>query len=277
MPNRILRDWTDSDRVNSLTAEAERFFTRLIMKVDDFGRYSADGRRLKAFLFPLKDSLRETDCSRWLAECEKAGLIRFYDAAGKRYLEIANFRQRLRIMKEAHPKPPDADAAPPDGAVPVMRPSDDGHVPDRRPLRNESKRIEENQNQKRSEANGYEGTGALRLLETGLNEAYQRTAGSPWTYAEQAQLAELARRPEILAEWETLLAYRRRLPANEKRFFPNSIGSLMAKWTDVLDKAHISRPEPIRSTPPPALTGPRITDDQRARMAALLVETKRRL
>jgi len=39
MPNRILRDWTDSDRVNSLSAEAERLFIRLIMKADDYGRY----------------------------------------------------------------------------------------------------------------------------------------------------------------------------------------------------------------------------------------------
>ena len=95
MPNRILRDWTDSDRVNSLTAEAERFFTRLIMKADDFGRYHADPKRLKAFLFPLNDDLRETDISRWLAECEQAGLMRFYEVSGKRYLELWNFGQRL--------------------------------------------------------------------------------------------------------------------------------------------------------------------------------------
>ena len=38
MPNRILRDWTDSERVNALTVQGERFFVRLIMKVDDYGR-----------------------------------------------------------------------------------------------------------------------------------------------------------------------------------------------------------------------------------------------
>src|SRR5258708_34832192 len=105
MPNRILRDWTDSDRVDALTAEAERFFVRLIMKADDFGRYTAEPKRLKAFLFPLKDSLRETDLCRWLAECEKAALVRGYEAAGKRYLEIADFRQRLRQIREIYPGP----------------------------------------------------------------------------------------------------------------------------------------------------------------------------
>lgn len=105
MPNRILRDFTDSDRVNLLTAEAERLYVRLMMKADDFGRYFADPKRLKAFLFPLKDQIRETDISRWLAECEKAGLLRFYDATGKRFLELWNFGQRLRNMRKIHPVP----------------------------------------------------------------------------------------------------------------------------------------------------------------------------
>jgi hypothetical protein len=107
MPNRILRDWTDSDSIDTLSPESERFFVRLIMKADDHGRYFADLKRLKAFLFPLKESIRETDISRWLAECEKAGLIRFYDATGKRYLEIKSFNQRLRQMREIHPRPQD--------------------------------------------------------------------------------------------------------------------------------------------------------------------------
>lgn len=110
MPNRILRDWTDSDRVNSLSAEAERLFIRLIMKADDYGRYFADTKRIKSFLFPLKEGLRETDISRWLAECESAGLLRFYQATGKRFLELFNFDQRLRNMRKIHPPPLDAAA-----------------------------------------------------------------------------------------------------------------------------------------------------------------------
>lgn len=126
MPNRVLRDWTDSDRVDALSVEAECFFTRLIMKVDDYGRLPADERRLKAFLFPLKDSVCKADLTGWLAECERAGLIRCYEVAEKRYLEIANFNQRLRLMKEKYPKPPD-DCPPPaaGGRMTVERLSDD--------------------------------------------------------------------------------------------------------------------------------------------------------
>jgi hypothetical protein len=292
MPNRVLRDWTDSDRVNALTAEAERFFVRLIMKADDFGRYFADPKRLKAFLFPLNDDLRETDISRWLAECERAGLMRLYEVSGKRYLELWNFGQRLRNMRNMHPQPPDANDSQPAAANrgPIAPQDVDPLEPQRpRPAaatrgdsRPESESESESEtnpkpNRNRIEGNGNEGASVVPVLETGLNTAYQRSAGSPWTYAEQTQLAEVSRRPEVLKELETLLAYRRRLPANEKRFFPNSIGSLLAKWTDVLDKAHISRPEPIRSTPPPPLTGTRLTEDQRSRMAALLGATKRTL
>lgn len=105
MPNRILRDWTDSDRINQLSAQAERLFTRLIMKADDYGRYFADPKRLKAFLFPLRDDVSEPDISGWLADCEKAGIIRFYESDGKRYLEIWKYGQRLRNMRNVYPAP----------------------------------------------------------------------------------------------------------------------------------------------------------------------------
>ncbi len=105
MPNRMLRDWTRSDRVNSLSVQAERFFVRLIMKVDDYGCYYADPRILKADLFPLLENVRNTDIPRWLAECQKSGLIAMYDYEGKRYLQIRDFRQRLDKAKSKFPLP----------------------------------------------------------------------------------------------------------------------------------------------------------------------------
>lgn len=104
MPNRILRDWTDSDKINALSALAERFFTRLIMKADDFGCFYADTRLVKANLFPLlMDSIREADIARWMEECQKAGLIVLYEVSGKKYLEVLNFNQRLRLQKRKFP------------------------------------------------------------------------------------------------------------------------------------------------------------------------------
>ena len=105
LPTRILRDWTDSLRVEKLTPEAERFFVRLLMKVDDFGRFYADARLLKSHCFPLLVSLRETDISRWLAECEKAGLVVVYEAKGRKYLAIVEFRQRARAEASKYQQP----------------------------------------------------------------------------------------------------------------------------------------------------------------------------
>lgn len=107
MPNRILRDWTDSEQVDNLSVNAERFFTRLIMKVDDYGRFSANVKLLNSILYPLKTNIRETDISLWLAECEKNGLISLYNVSSKDYLEIVNFKQTLRIRHEKHPGKPE--------------------------------------------------------------------------------------------------------------------------------------------------------------------------
>jgi hypothetical protein len=108
MPNRILRDWTDSEPVNSLDVNGEVFFTRLIMKVDDYGRFGANPKLLRSVLFPLKDGIRETDISRSLAACEKAGLIVLYSSKGKALLQIVNFKQRTRFESKYDP-PPEKD------------------------------------------------------------------------------------------------------------------------------------------------------------------------
>jgi hypothetical protein len=105
MPNRVLRDWTDSETIDLLDVNEERFFTRLIMRVDDYGRFSANVKLLKASLFPLKSDVRDTDISRWLTACKKSGLILIYNVANKEYLEIQNFKQILRQKHEKYPSP----------------------------------------------------------------------------------------------------------------------------------------------------------------------------
>lgn len=108
MPNRLLRDWTNSDKIRDISVHAERFFVRLIMKVDDYGCFWADPMRLKANLFPLLlDSVRDADVSRWMAECQKAGLIVIYEESSKRYLQILDFGQRLRQKTQKFPMPAD--------------------------------------------------------------------------------------------------------------------------------------------------------------------------
>lgn len=106
MPQRILRDWTDSELIDKVSFQAEVLLTRLIMKADDFGSYHANLKLINASCFPLKN-IRESDISRWLHELVTAGLIVFYDAGNKPYLNIMNFNQRLRSMKRCFPQVPE--------------------------------------------------------------------------------------------------------------------------------------------------------------------------
>ncbi len=109
MPNRILRDWTRSDNIDRLSLEAERFFVRLIMKVDDYGCYHADPRLLRSDLFPLKDDVKESQIIKWRDECWKAQVIIVYESNGKKYLQILNFRQRLDRQIPKFPQPTEED------------------------------------------------------------------------------------------------------------------------------------------------------------------------
>lgn len=104
MPNRVLRDTTDSDKINSLSVHAERFFYRLIMKVDDYGCFFADPRILKTHLYPLQlDKVKDSDVARWVSDLVTAGLITVYGSGNKKYLEIENFKQTLRQKNRKFP------------------------------------------------------------------------------------------------------------------------------------------------------------------------------
>lgn len=88
MPNRILRAGINSsDRVNQLDCAEEVFYRRLMSVVDDYGLYDARPSILRAQLYPLRiDRVREADISRWMAACQKAGLIVLYEADEKQFL-----------------------------------------------------------------------------------------------------------------------------------------------------------------------------------------------
>lgn len=101
----MIRDWTSSEKVNKLTAHGERFFTRLIMKVDDFGNYPESIKLLNGNLFPDQESIKETDIKKWLGECLKVGVIERYTVGNKTYLHIPNFGQRLDKSKAKYPQP----------------------------------------------------------------------------------------------------------------------------------------------------------------------------
>lgn len=107
MPTRLLREGIlSSDRIEQLDAPTEVFYRRLMSKVDDHGLYDARPSMLRASLYPLRiDRVREADISRWIAACEKAGLIVLYEADGKPYLKMLDTRWQARAEAK-FPLPP---------------------------------------------------------------------------------------------------------------------------------------------------------------------------
>lgn len=109
MPNRILREGIlTSDRIDRLSYECEIFYRRLMSVVDDFGRYTADVRLLRAALYPLRlEKVREASVERFLVECEEARLVRLYIHEKKRYLLMLDFKQNKRALISKYPEPPE--------------------------------------------------------------------------------------------------------------------------------------------------------------------------
>lgn len=98
MPNRIIREAIlSSEKMALLGWPEEVFYRRLMSIVDDYGRYEANPQLLRARCYPLQtDAVRAADISRWMAACQKAGLILCYEVSGKCYLEVSNFQQQQR-------------------------------------------------------------------------------------------------------------------------------------------------------------------------------------
>jgi hypothetical protein len=109
MPNRYIREAAiKSEAVNGLSWQGEVFWRRLINLVDDFGRYTAHLKLLRADVFPLQiDKVSERDVVRLLAECEEAGLLFVYkDSAEKPYLAM-NKWEKGRAHESIYPPPPE--------------------------------------------------------------------------------------------------------------------------------------------------------------------------
>jgi len=95
VPNRYAtsRDFSESRALAKVSLSAAAFYACLFFEVDDFGRLPADAEMLKAKAFPYRRDVRGTDCSRWLAECEEAGLLVSYEADGAPYLYLTAYQE----------------------------------------------------------------------------------------------------------------------------------------------------------------------------------------
>jgi hypothetical protein len=111
--NPLLKSFPDSEKINSVSEAAEVLYLRLIAASDDAGRYWAEPKIVLAKLFThrsVNGQVTARSVDRRLSELAGAGLIRFYDSGGKRYLEMVRVFKRLRPELPMHllcPEPAD--------------------------------------------------------------------------------------------------------------------------------------------------------------------------
>lgn len=114
MPSRIIKESiTTSESLYSVSAEAERFFWRLVVKADDYGLYYGNPRILSSMCFPLEPP-KEQRIVAWLNELVGAGMVGTYTAPedGKQYLKLLSWdkHQQTRAKKSKFPLPTSFDS-----------------------------------------------------------------------------------------------------------------------------------------------------------------------
>jgi len=108
MPDRIIKESIcTSDTLNQLTDFEERFWHRLVVNCDDYGRFDARPAVLKARLFPLIDGKTQKNMTDTLNRLASVGLVELYEVDGKPFLHVVTWDtyQRIRAKRSKFPEP----------------------------------------------------------------------------------------------------------------------------------------------------------------------------
>lgn len=107
MPDRIIKESSClSETLNSLTDFEERFWWRLIVNCDDYGRFDARPKILKGRLFPLADGKTHTDMQNALTKLASVGLVELYEVDGRPFLQVVTWEKCQRIRAKRSKFPP---------------------------------------------------------------------------------------------------------------------------------------------------------------------------
>jgi hypothetical protein len=109
MPNRILYEKICvSDTLALLSGDEERFFYRLMVQCDDFGRCDARPSFLRARCFSVMlDSVSDAMVAQWLVRLVEVGLAETYIVKGRPYLVVLTWDtyQQRRAKRSKYPEP----------------------------------------------------------------------------------------------------------------------------------------------------------------------------
>ena len=107
MPNRVIREGLlDSKTINKLSFPEECLFSRLMLIVDDYGRFEYNMSFILARTFPLRIGIITLDeIQQWMNKLEDVGLLFKYSVDHVEYFQLNNFKQQLRRMRSKYPEP----------------------------------------------------------------------------------------------------------------------------------------------------------------------------
>jgi len=104
MPNRIVRvGFLDSEAIHALSDAAECFYHRLMLAVDDAGRFDARIEILRSILFPLDSGRRRGDVENHLRECVGVSLVYTYEWNKKPFLQLTRWQRCGKAVQSRFP------------------------------------------------------------------------------------------------------------------------------------------------------------------------------
>lgn len=108
MPTRYLKPGIrDSESIDRLSPLAEVLYYRLLVTVDDFGRFDARASMVKSSCFPVRESMTVNKCADLLAELAKNGNIQVYEVDGKPFMQVTKWDNVPRSKESKFPAPTD--------------------------------------------------------------------------------------------------------------------------------------------------------------------------
>jgi hypothetical protein len=106
MPSRYIREGLlTSDAFNALDDACEAFWTRLLLVVDDFGRFDGRAIVVRSRCYPLREDVTVADVERRLDALHRAGLVVRYVVEGKPYLQLTKWTTAPRAKSSKYPEP----------------------------------------------------------------------------------------------------------------------------------------------------------------------------
>jgi hypothetical protein len=122
MPQRFLRPGIRvSERWNGVSFRAQSLFVRILTLVDDFGRYEGRISVIWGDCFAVwneqnpaeHDVISPQDCAALCEQLASKGLVQFYDAEGRKCLQVAQWQEKARSKYSKYPPCPQSASNPP--------------------------------------------------------------------------------------------------------------------------------------------------------------------